>query len=444
MRFGRLQCLILTVALVGMLGATAAFAGPLAVIANFTDPGLTATAPWPPGTVTILDTGTDKPVGSPLTVGVNPMAVAITPDGKTAVVACSQSSDIWWIDLSANPPKVTGNLSLGTGTGDTFYPAGLAISPDGQYVAVTSLSGSQPLGGQLQHFTNTRYLKIVNMTDRSVNSVDLQNNQLLDENGKPFAGAAEAAVISSKGAIVIISPTTNNGEIYALPYAVADGQINFPDTADGQRVGVMGHTGFNIALTPDGSTGIIPLWRNSADKKGYLDVVTLDDTGKLVITDDSQGPHLTQEKVDAGGSGTHSVAITADGTKAYVRNLISPGNIEVFRINADHTITDTKVSLNAEGIPDSVWQLIKLASPSIQDPQAAGAYVGSEMLAVTPDGQKVYAVNPFAGPPDPIFQLLGIDGYGDGELQVFKGDQPTPITTLKVGKNPIAVAIQPK
>ena len=65
-----------------------------------------------------------------------------------------------------------------------------------QGIAVTSLSGSQPLGGQLQHFTNTRYLKIVNMTDRSVNSVDLQNNQLLDENGKPFAGAAEADEIS--------------------------------------------------------------------------------------------------------------------------------------------------------------------------------------------------------------------------------------------------------
>src|SRR5437764_4069273 len=142
MHFGRLQCLMLTAVLAGALG-TSAHAGPLAVIANFTDPGTDQrpSGGWPPGSVAIVDTATDKEVGPRLTVGANPLAVAITPDGKTAVVACSQDSEIDFIDLTATPPKVTDKIKVGDGQGDTFYPAGLAMDPKGQFVAVTSNKG---------------------------------------------------------------------------------------------------------------------------------------------------------------------------------------------------------------------------------------------------------------------------------------------------------------
>src|SRR5438093_5247449 len=115
MHYERWQRLFLMVALVGALGILPAQAGPLAVVANFTDPGLQF--PGPLGTVSVIDTETDQPVGPPLQVGVNPMAVAITPDGKTAVVACAQSSDLYFIDLTAKPPKITGKLVVGSGSG---------------------------------------------------------------------------------------------------------------------------------------------------------------------------------------------------------------------------------------------------------------------------------------------------------------------------------------
>ena len=143
MRYGRLHYFMLAGLLVGALGAGGAHAGPLAVIANYTDPG-TATRPptgWPPGSVAIIDTATDKEVGPRLTVGANPGAVAITPDGTTAVIACTQDSEIDFIDLTAAPPKVTDKIKVGDGQGDTFYPAGLAMDPKGQFVAVTSNTG---------------------------------------------------------------------------------------------------------------------------------------------------------------------------------------------------------------------------------------------------------------------------------------------------------------
>src|SRR2546421_322596 len=116
MRFGRLQCLMLAVGLVGALGGTVAHAGPLAVVANFTDPSLQGVfqPPWPGGTVSLIDTATDKLVGT-VNVGANPQAVAITPDGKTAVVACSQDSELDFIDLTKTPPVSLGKLKVGYG-----------------------------------------------------------------------------------------------------------------------------------------------------------------------------------------------------------------------------------------------------------------------------------------------------------------------------------------
>lgn len=402
MRFGRWQSMIATAALAGTVGLSAAHAGPLAVVANFTDPGTRTRPPsgWPPGTVTILDTATDKQVAS-LTVGVNPQAVAITPDGKTAIVACSQSSELYFIDLSANPPVIAGKLSVGSGEGDTFYPSGLAISPEGDYVAVTS-----SVGGESQRSTQTRYLLIVNVKERAlVETVDLQPE------GSNLT--AEAAAISRKGVIVVVSPTPQPAQIYALPFA--DGQIIFPDDPVDQGIGFTGHPGYNIALTPDGGTAIIPIWT------GKLDVASIDDAGKL---------RIVQELVPSGGEGTHSVAISADGKHAYVRNLAPPGNISVFEITPGPVLKPTSIQYNATGFSQLLWELQALLGGT------AGGWVGSQMVAVTPDGKKLYSASPFGSSASGEFDI------GNGALQVFEVGKPAPIAELAVGRNPIAIAIQ--
>jgi DNA-binding beta-propeller fold protein YncE len=405
MGFGRWPYLILAVALLGSLGQAVAQAGPLAVVANFTDPGLSATGPpWPPGTVSIIDTATDKQVGAPLQVGANPMAVAITPDGKTAVVACTQSSELYFIDLSANPPAITGKLSVGTGTGDTFYPAGLAMSPDGQFVAVTSSVGGQQRSTQIQN------ILVVNVKEHT----------LVQTLGLQEAGvSAEAAAINAKGSIVIVGPSSKPPVIFALSYV--DGSISLPEAEDpNTQLGTFQNaTGFNVTLSPDGSYALIPLGGSK------LDMFRIDDAGKLTVG---------KELIDSGGDGAHSVAITADGKTAYVRNLLPPrSNIAVFQIDPGPELKDTGQRLNCPGIPQAVTDL--------SDYQAGAlGFVGSQMVAVTPDSQKIYAPNPFGGPPEPRF--LGL--YGAGNLLVFQAGNPTPVKTLTVGQNPIAVAIQSK
>jgi YVTN family beta-propeller protein len=376
MRFGRLQCLILAVALVGALGLAPAHAGPLAVVTNFTDPGLA------PGSVAVIDTATDQLVGSPLQVGINPSGVAITPDGKTAVVACAQSQDLWFIDLSANPPKIAGSLKVGDGTSGPFYPFCVAMSPDGQYVAVTAIAGTLGAPGN-------QYVRTVRLQDRTI-------TQTLQLPQDQFAISAEAAAISPKGSIVLIGTTTSL--VYAL--AFAGGQISLPEGTDDQLGTYQGSQGTNVTISPDGSLALVPLGRRA------LQAFRIDDTGKLSPT----------VQLPSGGDGAQSVAITVDGKRAYVRNLISPGaNIAVFDIGSGATLKDTGIRLNSDGIPAAIAALVE-----------GGLWVGNPMVAVTPDGKKVYATNPF------------------GQVQVFNADNPTAIKRIPTGPNPFGIAIQPK
>jgi DNA-binding beta-propeller fold protein YncE len=413
MRYGRWLFFMLAVLLAGTLGGSAAQAGPLAVIANFTDPGLAGGPPWPSGTVTILDTATDQPVGSPITVGANPQAVAITPDGKTAVVACSQSSELYFIDLSANPPALLGKLSVGDGSGNTFYPASLAMSPDGQFVAAMSTVGPHdPLTGQPLLQAQTNLIKVVNIKDRTLAaSVDL--SQLPDQGGGTLG--AEAAAISSKGAIVIASPSTHPpgntvaGELYALSWA--DGQIDIPDSATNNGgLPVYPAAAPNITITPDGTTAIVPEGRK------YLYTFTIDDSGNMT--------QASQQGIPSGGDGVQSVAISADGKTAYALNLLPPANITVFQLGAGGALTAAGQQYTSSGIPAAIAALGALP-------------VGSQMLAVTPDGKKLYDTIPFSAGAS----LLDI---GDGQVEVFQTGNPNPVNLLKTGKNPIAIAIQPQ
>jgi DNA-binding beta-propeller fold protein YncE len=418
MRFRRFLGLMVATALAGVLGMTAAAAGPLAVVANFTDPSLlnVSQPPWPGGTVTIIDTATDRQVGTPIKVGANPQAVAITPDGRTAVVACSQDSELYFIDLSGATPALLGKLSVGTGSGDTFYPAGLTISPDGEYVAVTSLVGSAgvPLLGIPPVNGEINKILLVSIPDRQlVQTLDLGSNAL----------TAEAAAFTARGSLIAVGPSTRpEPVIYALGYA--NGLIVEPEVDEETQLSRLGGfrnaTGLNVTVSPDSSFALVPLGGSK------LDLFHVDESGAMTIG---------KELIDSGGEGAHSIAISSDARFVYVRNMLPPqANIAVFEVIPGPDLKDTGLRLKAEGVSEAVLQF------QGYQPGALG-FVGSQTIAVTPDGRKIYAANPFGGRPA---GLLGL--YGAGNVLVFDPTKPDAIRRLEFvsSLNPIAVAIQPQ
>lgn len=74
--------------------------------------------------------------------GLKPYGIDVTPDGRTAVVAnigagmAGGADTLSVIDLAATPPRAVNHVTVGP------IPEGLALSPDGRYVAVTVMNGS--------------------------------------------------------------------------------------------------------------------------------------------------------------------------------------------------------------------------------------------------------------------------------------------------------------
>jgi DNA-binding beta-propeller fold protein YncE len=85
-----------------------------------------------------------------ITTGVRPYGLAITPDGRHAVVAnlgrgTGDSDTVCLIDLTRQPFRVVDTIAVGQ------TPEGIAASPDSRHVAVTVMNGSNKPAGSPFH-----------------------------------------------------------------------------------------------------------------------------------------------------------------------------------------------------------------------------------------------------------------------------------------------------
>ena len=111
-----------------------------------------------------------------MATGLNPLNVQITPDGKLAIVnnigggQDGQVDTVGVIDLEANPPRVIDQVVVGDG------PEGLAVSPAGGYAASLILNGTggAPKNAFYRHeHSYVALLKIDGKTVRKVAQADV-------------------------------------------------------------------------------------------------------------------------------------------------------------------------------------------------------------------------------------------------------------------------------
>jgi DNA-binding beta-propeller fold protein YncE len=91
--------------------------------------------------VLTVDGGKVEPVKREISAGIRPYPLDIAPAGDVAIVGnigtgSGDADTISLIDLKANPPRIVETVTVGQ------TPEGLKISPDGKYVAVTVMNGS--------------------------------------------------------------------------------------------------------------------------------------------------------------------------------------------------------------------------------------------------------------------------------------------------------------
>ncbi len=109
--------------------------------------------PAPSDSLAILDASQSPPALKAVVEGIEhtisgpPQAVAITPDGKLAVIGAPSRYDydakkesfgtyLQVVDLEASPPKLTGKVEIGA------HPNGLAINPRGDLLIAAATDGT--------------------------------------------------------------------------------------------------------------------------------------------------------------------------------------------------------------------------------------------------------------------------------------------------------------
>jgi 6-phosphogluconolactonase (cycloisomerase 2 family) len=109
-------------------------AGKYLAVANFTG-----------GTISLLSViedggGLSEVIGSPFTGAVNPMSVAISPDGKHVYASDDASDEIYGHEVDPGTGALTATSGTPFATGNS--PFGLKVSPDSGFVYATSTGGS--------------------------------------------------------------------------------------------------------------------------------------------------------------------------------------------------------------------------------------------------------------------------------------------------------------
>ena len=244
------------------------------------------------GTVTPINTETNI-AGDPISVGVAPVAIAITPDGSRAYVTLSDSpGSVVPIDLSSNTPGSP--IPVGRN------PKGIAITPDG----------------------TTAY--VANYFDRSVTAIDLATNKPVATIGVGFnAGYPETIAITPNGRTAYVTGGPPDSNFTVAPLDIATNTFAAPIPVPFAPVA--------IAITPDGATAYVVIY-NHDGRVIPIDIAT--NTGGTPI-------HI--------GRYSWSIGISPDGEHAYTTSW-SLSAVNTIKIATNTTVKRIPVGLWPSGV----------------------------------------------------------------------------------------------
>jgi YVTN family beta-propeller protein len=219
-------------------------------------------------TVSSVDSATGREVGSPITVPAEPESIAITPNGRRAVVLGDGEGTVTVIDTATRTPMKTFDLESSVGT--------VAISPDGQSAYVTSPS------------------------DEEITVMDPETAKLIGS--VPVGSPVGSVAFSPDGTFALVGTGTED--------------LAVVDTASEEVVGEpipIGGFVSSIVFAPDGATAYAT--SNAIDEIAVIDVAL--------------GEVVRSIPMPLGSAGPRSLAMSPDGRDIYVGSTEPPAIHEI-------------------------------------------------------------------------------------------------------------------
>ena len=268
------------------------------------------------GTVSVINTATNT-VTKTLTVGANPYAVTLTPNGAFAYITNGNSGSVSIINTSSN--TVTGTIGVGTN------PYGIATSPDGTKVYVTN-NGS-----------NT--VSVINTATNTVTAT-------VAVGANPYGvvvspDASRAYVVNGTSNTVSVINTATNTVIATVAVGTHPRRINI--TPDGTRLYVSNNVSNTVSVinTADNTVvatvavGISPL-SIAVSLDGSKVYVASSSTASVGVINTATNTVVSTIGV---GNTPFGVSLSPDGTKLFVVN--SGSNTVSIISTATNTVTAT-------------------------------------------------------------------------------------------------------
>ena len=297
------------------------------------------------GTVALVDPKAGK-VLAEVATGDRPAGVAISKDGRRAVVTHWFGYDVAILEVGEASLKVAGRVEVGP------EPRGVAISPDGKtaYVAV-------------------------GVRDEVVR-VDLDNGKVTGALG---VGREPRGIASTPDGSTLVVGNARSRDVTIIDAAKWAVSRTVLADADNLR---------QVALSADGKTAYMANMKNRkfATTRGNIDVGwVLGQRVTKIALDDSSGDYQTLSLDPEGkaAADAHGVAISPDGKTLAVS---SGGTHEVFLFSEREKPLPWKTNISRDLIP---LELLK------RDGRFRRVSVGGRPteLAFAPDGHTIYAAN---------------------------------------------------
>lgn len=337
-------------------------------------------------TVTPVNTVTNSP-GAPISVGNGPVAVAVTPSGKTAYIANETDSTVTPINTATN------KAGRAISSGEMLYPQDMAITPNG----ATAYVGDNG---------NDWVTPISTSTNKA---------------GKPIdVGCLTTSIVvtpNSKTAYALCGLNSSVGQV--VPIKVATGKLGAPVNIGGGYPAAM-------AVSPSGKT----LYVTDSSADSVIPVSTSTNTA---------GPAITV------GADPDAIAVTSGGT-AYV---VSGTAGTVTPINTADNQPGTAITVGPGASTIAVTPNGEGAFVLVTNPVTGGWSVvpvdlvtGTTGTPITPVYPQLYPKAMAITPNGATLYIVYYSGGANG-VQAIGVKHDTYEASIAVGASPLAIGIAP-
>jgi YVTN family beta-propeller protein len=332
-------------------------------------------------TVSVIDTASNTVVAT-IAVGGFPDGVATTPDGTHAYVTNAFDNNVSVIDTASN--TVVDTVSVGSS------PSGIAIMPD----------APQPNDSDDRRHQRLAY--VTNGADNTVSVIDTAANTVVAT--VPVGHNPEGVAITSDG-------------VHAYVTNQLDDSVSVIDTVNNTVVATV--SGFvlpsGVAVTPNRAAP------NQQAERGHQSLAYV--TNYVPIVDRSNFPASAVSAIDTAtntvvatipvGQYPNGVAITPDGTRAYVANNALP---------TDGSITSAGVVSVIDTTRNKVMATILVGA-------------GPGGVAITSE-----EIQPSKRDEHPLGPLAYVTNFVDSTVSVINTADNKVVATIPVGAGPFAIA----